>query len=275
VPKKKNKNGSTTAPPNNESLPSTPTPAMSELPAVTDERSATNDRAGPLQEPGPDLMPAGKHAENAVDLVLSDPPGSPSPPVARLAPELEVGPLLDRIRRLEDSLAQVLDLQSIEQRVAERVTTQLQREKPQPPGESPVLSRAAALLDAGKNLMPVLTLPAPVTTLQPGATPPADSTSAERIWLAWDVIADARAIFRMFVDPRYSMSWFGRLVPVGLLVAFVTTYYWVPLAAVPVLGFFIEKPVQILVGFLLFKVLSHEARRYRQTAPDLPPSLRL
>ena len=50
---------------------------------------------------------------------------------------------------------------------------------------------------------------------------------------------------------------------------------WVPLATVPVLGFFLEKPVQIVVGFLLFKVLGHEARRYRETAPDLPPSLRL
>jgi hypothetical protein len=33
--------------------------------------------------------------------------------------------------------------------------------------------------------------------------------------------------------------------------------------------------VQVVVGFLLFKVLAHEARRYRETAPDLPPSLRL
>jgi hypothetical protein len=217
-----------------------------------------------------------------VDLVLSDPPVKPSSaplaqpvPLALPAPELEVGPLLERIRKLEDSLAQVLDLQSIEKRVAERVTTQLQREKPPPAAESPVLSRAAALLDAGKNLLPVLTLPPPVTTVQPGAPPRADSTSAQRIWLAWDMIAEARAIFRMLVDPRYSLSWFGRIGPLCLLGAFVTTYWWVPLATVPVLGFFIEKPVQVVVGFLLFKVLAYEARRYRETAPDLPPSLRL
>ena len=34
-------------------------------------------------------------------------------------------------------------------------------------------------------------------------------------------------------------------------------------------------PVDLLTLYGLFKILSHEARRYRETAPDLPPSLRL
>ena len=37
----------------------------------------------------------------------------------------------------------------------------------------------------------------------------------------------------------------------------------------------VNKLIDLLLGFLLFKVLGYEARRYRLTAPDLPPTLRL
>jgi hypothetical protein len=33
--------------------------------------------------------------------------------------------------------------------------------------------------------------------------------------------------------------------------------------------------VDLLLLYSMFKILGHEARRYRETAPDLPPSLRL
>ena len=37
----------------------------------------------------------------------------------------------------------------------------------------------------------------------------------------------------------------------------------------------LDKLIDVPLAFLLFKVLSHEARRYRQTSPDLPPPSRL
>ena len=37
----------------------------------------------------------------------------------------------------------------------------------------------------------------------------------------------------------------------------------------------VAKVLQLVIAFVLFKVLAHEARRYRETSPDLPPSLRL
>jgi hypothetical protein len=88
-------------------------------------------------------------------------------------------------------------------------------------------------------------------------------------------MAEGRAIVRMYVDPRYRLSWSGRFVPLILAVAFLTSCWWVPLASIPIFGTVIDKIIDLALGFVLFKVLSHEARRYRQTSPDLPPTLRL
>jgi hypothetical protein len=79
----------------------------------------------------------------------------------------------------------------------------------------------------------------------------------------------------MFVDPRYRMSWAGRLVPLALAFAFVFSYWWVPGTSIPLVGFWLNKAADLAVAFVLFKVLTGEARRYRETAPDLPPTLRL
>jgi hypothetical protein len=37
----------------------------------------------------------------------------------------------------------------------------------------------------------------------------------------------------------------------------------------------LDKIVDLALSYILWKVLIHEARRYRQTAPDLPRSMRL
>jgi hypothetical protein len=71
------------------------------------------------------------------------------------------------------------------------------------------------------------------------------------------------------------MPWLGRLLPLVLLAAFISSYYWAPLTALGGVGWLFNKAVDLLIAFVLFKVLCHEARRYRETAPDLPPNLRL
>ena len=60
-----------------------------------------------------------------------------------------------------------------------------------------------------------------------------------------------------------------------LIVGFVTSSLWVPGATLAGVGYVINKIADLLIGFVLFKVLGYEARRYRETAPDLPPTLRL
>jgi hypothetical protein len=125
-------------------------------------------------------------------------------------------------------------------------------------------SAAGAWLGAGQHV-----LQAAAQASLPGAA------HARHAWLLAEALAEARAIVRMYLDPRYRLSWVGWLLPLVLLAAFFTSYYWVPFASVTVIGYLLNKLVDLLLAFVLFKVLTHEARRYRETAPDLPPTLRL
>jgi hypothetical protein len=236
----------------------------------------TAEPSSPLPEPEPQLAPDTTVPEAAppiFDLALAPPVAQPVA-LTVPTPEPTIPALLERIEKLEEALAEVQDLQGIEQRITERVTTQLRGEKPTPTDSgSPKLSKAAALLDAGKHLIPSLVRadkPSP-----PSAPPPHSQPQSRRMWLLWEAIAEARVIVRMYVDPRWSLSWMGRTVPPVLLVAFLLVYYWVPFTSFYVVGPIIERVVQLVIAFVLFKVLGHEARRYREKAPDLPPSLRL
>jgi hypothetical protein len=92
------------------------------------------------------------------------------------------------------------------------------------------------------------------------------------------MFADARVILRMFFDPRYRLSLTGRFVPLFLLALIATSHFWgcvlgtgLPLG----IGTLLDKAVDLVLAFVLFKVLGQEARRYRETSPDLPPDLRL
>ena len=98
---------------------------------------------------------------------------------------------------------------------------------------------------------------------------------AGRPWLLLDLVAEARAIVHMFFDPRYHLSWFARLAPLGLVALIFTSEWWFLGAKIPVVGAVLSKAVDLLLAFVLFKILGHEARRYRETAPDLPSHLRL
>jgi hypothetical protein len=70
-----------------------------------------------------------------------------------------------------------------------------------------------------------------------------------------------------------------RQVPGDVKLVIVASGWWVPGGGVPVFGTYFHpllvKGIDLLLAFVLFKVLGYEARRYRETAPDLPPTLRL
>jgi hypothetical protein len=171
-------------------------------------------------------------------------------------------PLEQRVRRLEDALAQLQARQAQAPPPAERI----RRERP---------PSATFLLDVGKRLFkPSAPAPPPpphVTPPKAAGAPPAE----DRRWLLTELWAEGRATIRMFVDPRYRLSWFGRVVPLLLLAAIATSGIWVLGSSIPILGPLLTRAVDLALAFVLFKVLGKESRRYRQTAPDLPPSLRL
>jgi hypothetical protein len=225
------------------------------------------ERSAPAEAPAPDAPPG--------EPVLTAPDDSPpsQPPVAPLAllpPEASLSPLEERLRRLEDALAQMQDVKGMETRVAERVAVRLGREPPAavPVAPPPTVSTAGMLLDAGKRLLGAA---ATAVKKAPG--------EVKRAALFWEAVAEGRAILRMYLDPRYRLSWLGRLVPPALVLLIVTSGWWVPGGSVPVFGTYVHpllnKGIDLLLAFVLFKVLGHEARRYRETAPDLPPNLRL
>jgi hypothetical protein len=117
----------------------------------------------------------------------------------------------------------------------------------------------------------------PVATAVPASMPGIvrSSPRGSLLWLLWDTWAEVRAIVRMFVDPRYQLPWSARVLPLVILVAILASNLWVPFSSVPFLGGLLVKLVDLPLAFLLFKWLGHEARRYRQTSPDLPANLRL
>jgi hypothetical protein len=103
---------------------------------------------------------------------------------------------------------------------------------------------------------------------------PAALPRPHRGWLLFDALAEARAMVRMYFDPRYHLPWSARILPLVLL-AFILLSSWLPFMGIPLVGGLLNKVLDLILAFFLFKVLGHEARRYRETAPDLPPTLRL
>jgi hypothetical protein len=207
--------------------------------------------------PGEPVLAPTSHYE----LVLGEIPlAHPVAPVAavmsQVPPDLE-----ERLRKLEGLLTQMEQLQALQRAAPPHPSHQLQQQPapaPVPAGPS-VLGQARALIEAGRHLLP---------NLPPGIAPPPN-----RRWLIWEMIAEARAMLYMYVDPRYRMAWYGYVVPPLLFVAYLISYYWVPFSTV--FGRLLTVPVDVVLLYSMFKVLGHEARRYRETAPDLPPNLRL
>ncbi len=220
-----------------------------------------------LTEPAPSLSPTADStasippslpsANGAEDAALARPPLATDemPPPAAPEPPTELS-LEQRVRRLEEALTSLQ-----ERRVAE-------------PPVAAVPAPTAIRLNVNK---PPPAPAIPVATLVPDPSPivPPSVTRGSVLWLLWDTWAEARAIVRMFVDPRYRLPRSARVLPLVLLAAILTSGYWVPFSSVPVLGSWLVKAIDLILAFLLFKWLGHEARRYRQTSPDLPANLRL
>jgi len=202
------------------------------------------------------------------------------------APDETSALLEERIRRLEDSLAEL--------------HRQKDKQAPQaaapPPAPQPPVAMVAPVAKIVPPPAPITTTPteaassflfhvgtqmlskSPLASVAQPTHPTQESTFAAGMrwtWVFFDAYAEIRAIVRMFVDPRYQMSWTSRLVPLVLAALLFTSAYWAPGTSLPVVGTLIDKLIDLPLAFLFFKILSHEARRYRQMSPDLPTGLRL
>jgi hypothetical protein len=240
----------------------------------------------PANDNGPSLAPSGSHDESDHTQAGTAGRAGPIPAfhnTASLPPSgAAMAPLEERLRRLEESIAQIADPKQIESRIAQRVSEHLAGERPIPVAQiAPAPSQGlnvtlppGLMLDMGKRVLTSTTAPAR-TAPHPDHAESALSSGVRRTILFFDMLTEARAIWCMFTDPRYRMSWAGRLVPLALALFLLTSAFLVPGAQIPIFGTIIDKLIDLVPAFILFKLLTYEAHRYRATAPDLPPDLRL
>jgi hypothetical protein len=237
---------------------------------------ASEEPAGKAQSLPPEAEPPAEAEEP-----VAPPPEDPPVPVASVAvlpaplaspvvfanlpppPQAALAPLETRIRRLEEALAH---LQEVQARAGHPVPPAFLIQPP--PAQNSAPSTGAMLLDVGKRLFRS-------SAESPPPAAEAGRPRQGRRWLLGEIVAEARVILRMFLDPRYKLTFFGRVVPLLLVAAIVLSYWWVPGTSIFIVGTLLDKVVDLVLAFVLFKVLGHEARRYRETSPDLPPHLRL
>jgi hypothetical protein len=195
--------------------------------------------------------------------------GSEQPTVSNretggLQPENGHLALEQRVRRLEDAVAVLQDTCPLEERIVERVSRRLKRRS------SDGLQESGGVLNAGRQL-----LPAAVELIRNKADEAERRASAGqpgRPWLLFDVYAELRTMVRMFLDRRYRPTWPARLIPPALLVLILTSWVWLPVPSIlgTTILTLLDKTVDVVLAFAAFKILSREARRYRELVADLP-----
>jgi hypothetical protein len=201
---------------------------------------------------------------------------SKGPAAGEPRPAATLALLEERVRRLEDALAQLQDTRPLEARIASRVIDQVGREPAIPTGEpaATVRQSAAIMLDAGRQLLPaaasVLQAQANIAEVRARASA---ADAGGRSWLIVDLYTDLRTLFRMCRDPLYRTVWLPRaLAPLGLLAAILTSSIWLhllpgfgllPGMVASLIGLF----VNLLLTFILCKALQREIRHYRETLP--------
>jgi hypothetical protein len=184
-------------------------------------------------------------------------------------PAPHVQALEQRIGRLEDAVAALQDTRMLEERVVARVGERIHRSAPPAPCEP-----TNSLVDAGRRLLPatIQTIRAHAGTIE-GVARVAAPPAVRRHWLLYDLFDELRTVAVMLLDLRYRpyLSWTACIGPPLLLTVILTSGYWLRLlpfgsliADTP-----IDKFLDVILAFFLYKVLTREAQRYRDTFPDL------
>ena len=176
---------------------------------------------------------------------MNDLPTSDAP----VATPLDVNDLMrtvheleQRVHVLENAVAALPDTRQLEERITDRVVTRIP--KPAPPAAPPEPS----LHDIA------LPIPSAATV----------TTVVQSSWTVWELYSDARTMFWMLLDRRYTKAWLTRVLILVLLALIVTTFLWVPLSSVSVVGYVIEKVVVVLLTLLMGLVMMRETRRYKE-----------
>jgi hypothetical protein len=181
-------------------------------------------------------------------------PDEPAADTAAPAPSLEVPLSLEqRVRRLEDVIA-ALHLAPDGWLDAVRA--------PRDPSTGIVTEPSSSAPPNHAVDPPAGAFPGPVSH------PPRSQN-----WLVHEIYIELRVIFRMFFDPRYPMTWHTRLLTPLWIVGIVI--FRLTINSIPLIGGVLDVVCYPILLYVLFKMLSREATRYRLTSPDLPAAWRL
>ena len=194
--------------------------------------------------------------------VTTEEAAAPAGGPAGLPPPSRLETLEQRVCRLEDAVAALQDTGRIEARVAERVSRRLSRNAP--PVAQPAPDSAGMIVHAGRGL-----LPAALNMLRPRADTAALPPQGARPWILFEAYAEARAMVRMFFDRRYRVSWSACIIPAGALIIFLCS--WLIIGNIWLIGTLLDKAIDLVLAFLVYKVLSREVQRYLQAVTGLPP----
>jgi hypothetical protein len=155
----------------------------------------------------------------------------------------------ERIRRLEDAVASLQEQRRPELPVILPL-----------PEQPPRSAASDALLDTGRRLLPLaVNLLAPPVT----ETSPTSVSGARRPWLLVDAVQELRLMVAMFADRRYRVSWVAWVVPIAILFLMIGSTYVI--GGIPFIGSILDKLVDLLLAFMVYKVLTREAARYRES----------
>jgi hypothetical protein len=167
--------------------------------------------------------------------------------------------LQQRVHQLEDAVATLQDTRQLEDHLVGRVAERLAR-TPAHHGNN----TAGIIIEAGRHL-----LPAALEAVRTPEPPPEPGAAARPAWLLVELYTELRAIYWMFLDPRYRLTWTARLVT-PIILFFMFSFWFFFDARLLFVGTLLDKVVDALLVVVLYKVLVREARRYR-TAYPLPP----
>lgn len=146
-----------------------------------------------------------------------------------------------RLQAVEARVAALPDPQQLEERVTERVKAKL------PPPIDP--SQPPSFQDIE---LPIPNFQTVVAT-------------AKTTWTLLEMFSELNMLFWTLMDRRYHMAWITRVITIVLLVLILTSHWWAPLAGSDnFISHFWDKVIDLILGLILFIVLSFETRRYKE-----------
>ena len=93
--------------------------------------------------------------------------------------------------------------------------------------------------------------------------PPRESATIASRWLLLHTFRELGLIWRMFRDRHYRVGWFTWLIVLLFLPLILLSEWWFPLAWLPIVGSYLDKIMNVVLAFFVYKALSREARRYQ------------